>query len=164
MFRRKIAAVAVAVATGFGLTVTAGTASADTVTQTCPAYSGPKTVHVTITAPATATRGVPVPVFVKVDGVEPWANSELSARSAWLVGFLRQGGVGTGEVKIDVLNNPAPIPTGGDFIVEGTQQVTFSTPGTVTLGLHRFGRPLTYWWCALPSEQQPPVAATVTVN
>ncbi|QXV56880.1 hypothetical protein [Amycolatopsis sp. TNS106] len=164
MFRRKIAAVAIAVATGFGLSVTAGTASAGTVTQTCRPYSGPRTVNVTITAPATATSGVPVPVFVKVDGVEPWPNSELSAGSARLVGFLRQGGAGTGEVKIDVLNNPATIPTGGHFSVEGTQQVTFSTPGTVTLGLHRFGKPLTYWWCALPADEQPPVAATVTVN
>lgn len=164
MLRRKIAAVAVAVATGFGLTVTAGAASAGTVTQTCQPYSGPRTLHVTITAPATVARGVPVPVFVKVDGVEPWPNSELSAGSAWLVGFLRQGGVGTGEVKIDTLRNPAAIPTGGHFSIEGTQQVTFSTPGTVTLGLHRFGRPLTYWWCALPADQQPPVAATVTVT
>ncbi|UUV31893.1 hypothetical protein NQK81_00165 [Amycolatopsis roodepoortensis] len=99
----------------------------------------------TITAPATVKRNVEAAVFVKVDGVEPWPNSELSAASAWLVGFLRQGGAGTGEVKIDSLKNPATIPNGGHFSVEGTQQVTFSTPGTGTLGLHRFGRPLTYW-------------------
>lgn len=165
MFRRKIAAVAVAVATGFGLTVTAGTASAGTVTQTCLVNGSDigRTVNVTITAPATVTRGVPVPVFLKVQDVKPRTGSPLAARAIRAIASVKLGGAASGEVKFDPLINPTEIPVGGHWYIEGTEQVAFTTPGTVTLGLRMFAQPI-YYGCHMPEDQELPVAGTVTVN
>ncbi|MBE1574750.1 hypothetical protein H4W30_001779 [Amycolatopsis roodepoortensis] len=130
VFRRTIAAVSVVLATAFGLTVAADSSAAGTVTQTwsCHPRLAGQTVHVTVTAPAVVKKNVEAAVFVKVENVRPYPGPGC---------FLRQGGAGTGEVKIDSRKNPATIPIGGHFSVEGTQQVTFSARGTVTLGLHR---------------------------
>ncbi|MFD6067814.1 hypothetical protein [Amycolatopsis lurida] len=164
MFRRKIAAVAVAVATGFGLTVAAGTASADTVTQTCYVNGSDigRTVNVTITVPATVTRGVPVPVFLRVRDVEAWTGRPLGAGAIMGIGVIKMGGAGSGEFKANRLGNPTAIAVGEHWYVEGTEQVAFTTPGTITLGLRMFGQPI-YYGCLIPTGQEPPVAATVTV-
>ncbi|RSN11130.1 hypothetical protein DMC63_30260 [Streptomyces sp. WAC 05977] len=165
MVRRKIAAAVMAVATGFGLTMTAGTASAGTVTQTCYVNGTDigRTVNVTITAPATVTRGVPVPVFLKIQDVKPRTGSPLEARAIRAIASVKLGGAAGGEIKFDPLINPTEIPVGGYWYIEGTEQFTFTTPGTVTLSFRNFAQPI-YYGCHMPKDQELPVIETVTVN
>ncbi|KFU80314.1 hypothetical protein SAMN04489729_8013 [Amycolatopsis lurida] len=120
-------------------------------------------MNVTVTVPATVTRGVPVPVFLKVRDVKAWTGRPLDAGAIMGIGVIKMGGAGSGEFKVDRLSNPTAIPAGEHWYIEGTEQVAFTTPGTVTLGLRMFGQPI-YYGCLIPTGQEPPVAATVTVT
>jgi hypothetical protein len=165
VFRRAIAIVAVGLATGFGLAVTAESAAADTVTQSFECYpgGGTRTMKVTLTAPATVTKGQPAPVHIELVDTRPWTGSAIPAGQSRITAWVKLGGVGSGEVQAYPLTNPADIPTGGTYRIERTHQFTFTTAGTVTLAVRAFGVPL-YAGCGTPAGATPPVAETVTVR
>ncbi|MBB4905060.1 hypothetical protein [Actinophytocola algeriensis] len=91
---------------------------------------GPKTFDITITAPATATRGVPVTVTVKIQSHVPLAV-DADAGDYRVYHSLVLGGAVTSSHGMGPMTNP-PFDEGELWWVTGSTQLTFDTAGTVT--------------------------------
>jgi hypothetical protein len=131
--RHKIALGLAILAASFGITVfNAPSAAADTVTVSyiCGVPTFPPhwndAYRVTVTAPATATRGQTVTVTASLVGIQATANTYQAAL------VITLGGASSGTITATGLTNPA-IPAGGTPKWNGGRaQVTLASAGTVT--------------------------------
>jgi hypothetical protein len=90
----------------------------------------PQTYDVTITAPATATRGVPVTVTATIRSHRPLLQ-DTDAGDYRVYHTLVLGGAVTSSHGMGPLTNP-PFDEGELWWVTGSTQLTFDTAGTVT--------------------------------
>jgi hypothetical protein len=167
MIRRMIvlgAALLAAVATTFAA---AAPASADTVAVTyicgIPPFGAypPATYDVTITAPATASRGHTVTLTASVVNRATMTESKD-------VGFYKAtlridlGGASSGSVETTGLANPALQP--GDLwqLRDGSAQVTLTNAGDVTFSPGSWR--MAGFHCVTHFQQPVPVAATTRVR
>lgn len=162
----RIAAAAVATAALFTV-VTAPPAAAATVTvdYSC-AYLHiivSRTFDITITAPATATRGTPVTITATVVSRHPLAEDQ-PAGSYQGDHSIVLGGAETGSVLVAPMANP-PLDAGEPWQITGSTQATFDSAGAVTLkpDITRFTKPMPSG-CKPTFASSVPVAATVQVS
>jgi hypothetical protein len=167
LLRRVTAGVATAAAVAGVLTVGATPAAADTVTidYRCAVLHivVPRTFDITITAPATATRGVPVTVTATVVSRHP-LSQDTPAGAYQGVHTLVLGGATTGEFTVRPMANQ-PLEAGEPWQITGSSQITLNNPGNVTFtpGYTGFSRPGGQG-CRPIDEAGAPVAATTRVS
>ncbi|MFC6081117.1 hypothetical protein [Sphaerisporangium aureirubrum] len=167
-FRWKVATRTVMVGTAVAalLTLDAAPASAGTVTvnYTCAAITGPwgyKVFDVSVTSPATVTRGQTAAVQVAMTDTF-MSTTSLAAGVVRGTMTLHLGGAGSGTVDATGLTNPAVAPGTPWRVSGGSAQVTFANAGDVTFtpGVFRAGA----WGCGVRTGYTAPVASTTHVN
>jgi hypothetical protein len=166
---KRITAGAVTVAATAGLlTVGAAPAAAGTVTQDYRCVwmrvVVRHTFDITITVPATVTRGRPFTVTATVVSRHPVSQphpaGEWTGRHT-----ITLGGASSGSVTVDPMSSP-PLRTGQPWFITGSTQITLDTAGTVTFrpGDTVFTSPGTLG-CQPDTLAPPvPVAATTQVS
>jgi hypothetical protein len=163
---KRIASATVVAAAAIGLlTATpaaAGTVSArwGCVTQFGPA--GQRDFVITLTAPATATRGQPATVTASIS--EPGNTGQPHPAGAYGGQLeITLGGVGTGVIYANGMTSPEIQPS-TPWRLDGQAQLTFSTAGDVTFKPRRirvWGSPVVPYIC---SGDTAPIAATTHVS
>lgn len=159
-------AAAAAIATLFTVTIAPPAAAATVTVDYSCAYMHiivPHTFDITITAPATATRGTPTTISATVVSRHP-LSSDQPAGAYQGDHSIVLGGADTGSVLVAPMASPA-LDAGEPWQITGSTQTTFDTAGTVTLkpDITRFSRP-GYLGCIPKSANSAPVAATVQVS
>ncbi|MGW5050256.1 hypothetical protein [Actinokineospora sp. NPDC004072] len=163
---KRIAGLAVAIATGAAV-LTAPPAAAATVSveYLCGVVGMVigRTFDITITAPSTAPQGQPVTVTASVVSRHPL--SQPTAPGAYRGQHtVDLGGAGAGSFTITGMANPQ-LQAGEPWQITGSTQVTFTTPGTITLrpGYTGFTHPAGQG-CKPRYPETVPAAATVVVS
>jgi len=156
--RRRFAIIVAATAVACGLVLSgAFPVSAGTVTQTwlCASIfggAGPIDYRITITAPATATRGQTATITTSIATVANHPNA-VAAGTIRATSSIALSGAASGTLTATGLTNPA-IQPGTPWRLEGGQaQITFTNAGDVTY--RATGVNAGAWGCGAAGYPQP---------
>lgn len=169
MALRRIMAIGAAAVTTAGIIIAGGSAaSADTVSvsYTCSGFGFPVqnfTYSVTITAPATATRGQTVTLQASIAATSPSSQNVAAGVNRAELDIVL-GGASSGTVTATGLTNPS-IQAGTPWRVEGGQaQVTLSNAGTVSFTPATWRMTTFHYGCSVKNGTTAPVADTTSVS